>query len=70
MEKLPGQFKNGMATTVYGYKSKNSFDYPEIPVKVKPFVKWPHSRQYHYGYVYPNVNINPTFVVNTLPRVS
>ena len=62
--------KNGLATPVYGYKSKNSFIYDEIPVKSKPFATWPHSRQYHYGYVYPKIAINTTFVKQTLPRVS
>jgi len=33
----------------------------------KPFCTWPQSRFYHYGYVEPNVKINPSFVKKTYP---
>jgi hypothetical protein len=60
----------GMATPVYGYKSKNSFIFDEIPVKSKPAYPFMTASIPKYGYVYPNVKINPTFVKQTLPRVS
>jgi len=39
----------------------------EKKVLAKPFCKYPQSMFYHYGYTYPNVKIDPTFVKKTYP---
>ena len=35
----------------------------------KPFQPYPSSRFYHYGYVYPNVKVAPSFVKQCYPRI-
>lgn len=43
--------------------------YDEKKIIGKPFCTWPKSRFVNYGYVYPNIKINPSEVKQCYPRI-
>lgn len=48
--------------------SHNAIEFPEKVVKVKPFCVYPYAFYDKYGGYAKPCAINPTYVVNTLPR--